>query len=444
MVNVIPLTAPPLILLVHGTWGTKSTWTFPGASLRDAISKQYGDGVQIDRQPWSGRNSPYARRSGTFALKARLEEEFNTAPRQVVLICHSHGGNIAIQARDLLNAEYQHLVTIITMGTPFLDEGRKFFSTSSLDRLPEDKLNILLLAASGALMLGACFLLVQLGIAAGIISGILAPWFQVPSAAIAWILYPACLLLLVFSVFRVISWINVLPISSNSESMERHKHDLSITYSQDEVFEALSIIINLISMMYLLIFTAGRIIFNLLNRWNPIGWVAAIAVLVYYTALGIIVFSLIIQIIIAIVIPKSILPSWLTGVIEGARESAHDIGFQAIIWIFINIGFLSLILVLAVSVVLLTALIRFAVLYTIGVVDMARSQRELLDLVVGSLSVSMVPQGSVQSVQMRGSARFNHTAIYDDKRAIASIVERLDLIIGSSRPMSEVITQQRP
>jgi hypothetical protein len=254
----IAYTAPPLILLVHGTRGAKSPWTFSGSLLHEAILLHFRGAVQIDRQPWSGQNSPKARRGGAVALKDRLQEIFNKTPRKVVLICHSHGGNVALLARELLAAEYQQSAWVITMATPFLRQGRRFLTASTLREIPEQRLTSVAAGLGGALLLGIGLLLILLWFAVMTIAEWLAPMLKVSPTVLVWLLYPAGLALMVYGYRKLVSWVQALPAFPTTTSSRLDQQSLAISYSQDEAFEAISIVVNLLSLAYLAVFIGGR------------------------------------------------------------------------------------------------------------------------------------------------------------------------------------------
>jgi hypothetical protein len=441
--SVIVHTAPPLILLVHGTCGAKSPWTFPGSFLREAISKHFCGAVEIDRHPWSGQNSPKARRAGSVALKDRLQEIFNKTPRKVVLICHSHGGNVALLARELLAAEYQQSVWVITMATPFLRQGRRFVTASTLQEIPEERLSIIAGGLGAALLLGIGLLLILLGFAVATIADWLALLLKVSPTVLAWLLYPAALALLVYGCRKLVSWVHTLPASATTTLSRFDRQSLAISYSQDEAFEAISIVVNLISLVYLAVFIGGRAIIRLVARWEPFEWISFIAYMAVLLAVATLAFSMAGSAIIDAVIPRSSQPEWLATLLSEMTRLAPIVVDKASLWVFSSLAFWAVVFAFAVAVIGLMALARFTLFYLIGVADLARSQEELLALIVGSLSVSMVPEGGAESYQITGSARFNHTAIYDDERTIACILRYLKQVIDDDGASSEAISTLR-
>jgi hypothetical protein len=109
-----------VITLVHGTWARKATWIQPHSTLAKALRVQLGQDAKIFRLIWSGRNSPAARSVATERLKKKLALRFKDHPTaRHYIICHSHGGNIALGAvagNDLENK----IDGVVCLATPFL------------------------------------------------------------------------------------------------------------------------------------------------------------------------------------------------------------------------------------------------------------------------------------------------------------------------------------
>uniref|UniRef100_UPI0026099A09 RHS repeat domain-containing protein n=1 Tax=uncultured Chryseobacterium sp. TaxID=259322 RepID=UPI0026099A09 len=116
--------------LIHGTWSDNSTFSKPIYDL----AKNIGNGT-VYANNWSGENNKFAR---TQAATALYNDVVNTrysimgtsvTNDPVVLIGHSHGGNVAIQAFNMLTEKFQSDVkngilpempemTLVTVNTP--------------------------------------------------------------------------------------------------------------------------------------------------------------------------------------------------------------------------------------------------------------------------------------------------------------------------------------
>ena len=106
------------IIFVHGTFSGPQTKFFK--NLRDALSKVDGSDSFVDIR-WDGGNSFESR------LRAELElvqEVRRLGWSRVLIIAHSHGGNIAYGAVTRLSRRYeQKVLGLVTFGTPFVTLG---------------------------------------------------------------------------------------------------------------------------------------------------------------------------------------------------------------------------------------------------------------------------------------------------------------------------------
>lgn len=108
------------ITLIHGTFARGAPWTQENSRLSTALVKELGGNVEISRCEWSGWNSAGAREAGASKLAQHLQSLGPKDPdvRRFVL-AHSHGGNVALYA--LRNAEVAALVDgVVCLATPFI------------------------------------------------------------------------------------------------------------------------------------------------------------------------------------------------------------------------------------------------------------------------------------------------------------------------------------
>lgn len=109
------------IIFVHGTilfpWLRKRTlaWTRPGSDLHDRIQAAR-PGAIVSSFDWRGRNRHVDRIEAATKLGWRIDR----ADRDVVLVGHSHGGNVARMALQSAEAS-SHRRGLITLGTPFIN-----------------------------------------------------------------------------------------------------------------------------------------------------------------------------------------------------------------------------------------------------------------------------------------------------------------------------------
>lgn len=135
-----PEDPPPSVqvYLLHGTWGrglrpgktpfgrpqTRPIWSEPGGhfhdDLRDALRAQ-GIRASLQTINWSGSNSVLERDHVAKFLAQRLDEDAGRMPGAAqVVIAHSHGGNIALDAARH-HRTGQGRLHIVTLATPFID-----------------------------------------------------------------------------------------------------------------------------------------------------------------------------------------------------------------------------------------------------------------------------------------------------------------------------------
>ncbi len=108
------------IILVHGTWGRRSGWTFPDSALHARLGTEFPD-AKVERFEWSGKNRHRARAEAAAELGRHIDAE---PAGHVVLVGHSHGGSVA--ERTLIHRGWGRAdgerddVGAVTVGTPFL------------------------------------------------------------------------------------------------------------------------------------------------------------------------------------------------------------------------------------------------------------------------------------------------------------------------------------
>lgn len=102
----------------HPWWGTY--WFNDGSAFRERLNAELANKnieVQIECVSWSGANSVLARAAAVPELRDLLCRKPQNSPN--VVIAHSHGGNIAMQAIGGMGAQGAN-VLLVTLATPFL------------------------------------------------------------------------------------------------------------------------------------------------------------------------------------------------------------------------------------------------------------------------------------------------------------------------------------
>ncbi len=132
------------VVIVHGTWAhrdrssqarivnhdlakvnileERARWFEVGSrflSMLHSTLKKFGDVINLDSFIWSGQNSLSHREEASKMLAEHIEITHGKHPESnVLIIAHSHGGNVAVSALNKIqDLSYIHTVTI---GTPFL------------------------------------------------------------------------------------------------------------------------------------------------------------------------------------------------------------------------------------------------------------------------------------------------------------------------------------
>jgi len=114
---MLPITR---ITLVHGTFAPKAEWTGKDSPFRTQWPTSFNEKVEFDKFQWSGNNSHEARHVAALKLAERLKNRAQWYPeRRNILIAHSHGGNVALDA--LRDSGVQKVVdALVCLNTPFL------------------------------------------------------------------------------------------------------------------------------------------------------------------------------------------------------------------------------------------------------------------------------------------------------------------------------------
>ena len=105
------------IWVVHGTWSDPSTFTSDAliayeSTLEDVMSST------SDFQ-WSGENAPESRQDAAIDLANLIKTSMGEdSEMSINIVGHSHGGNVAILASNILAQDNIQVDNLITLGTP--------------------------------------------------------------------------------------------------------------------------------------------------------------------------------------------------------------------------------------------------------------------------------------------------------------------------------------
>lgn len=113
-----------IVVLVHGTFAPDAAWTTSDSPLVRRLTEQLGDHALFVRFQWlgafgTGYNNTHAHRYAASrrlaALWRELRTQYDTTP--ILVVAHSHGGNVALYAAA---EQPDGISAIVTMGSPFI------------------------------------------------------------------------------------------------------------------------------------------------------------------------------------------------------------------------------------------------------------------------------------------------------------------------------------
>lgn len=125
------------IHLVHGTWAngwfkSKTAWFNPDSVSYQRIIDQLPQDVQVEPFLWSGKNSVAARSKAASILRGHIEKSISNDPHtDHVILAHSHGGTVAVEALGGINQKSQgapQIKALICLATPFAYLARPSFA----------------------------------------------------------------------------------------------------------------------------------------------------------------------------------------------------------------------------------------------------------------------------------------------------------------------------
>ncbi|QYK53517.1 MAG: hypothetical protein KF824_01180 [Fimbriimonadaceae bacterium] len=117
-----------IFILVHGTFAPDAAWCKPTSTICTTLTEHLSKEVKIQFIPfnWPGKyfrkfnNSHGDRLSAAERLATLISQTNQLNPgAKVFLICHSHGGNVALYADNILKSA-DKISSIICLSTPFI------------------------------------------------------------------------------------------------------------------------------------------------------------------------------------------------------------------------------------------------------------------------------------------------------------------------------------
>jgi RHS repeat-associated protein len=115
-----------IIVPVHGTWSDRGTWKDLNG-IQQASSSLFNDNRIGSLFPWSGGNYAQSRSEAALQLIDHLKLEMNKESfnGQITLVGHSHGGNISIEALNMMVGmkEFDNVkLNLLSINTPVRDD----------------------------------------------------------------------------------------------------------------------------------------------------------------------------------------------------------------------------------------------------------------------------------------------------------------------------------
>jgi hypothetical protein len=161
LVELTPEARPASLrcVLIHGTWAPNAPWTESNSEISQSLRCLAGGSVHLSKFVWSGANDQQARERAADVLAAALAElAAQNTSASILLVAHSHGGNVAMQAVRGIPIAQQ--AGVICMATPFFHvRARGTFPTRWLQAAAVQGLVGLYFAVSGAFSYGLMWLL---------------------------------------------------------------------------------------------------------------------------------------------------------------------------------------------------------------------------------------------------------------------------------------------
>jgi len=110
----------PIYIVIHGTWSSDTEWYLPGGDFFDALIKSTAKcNASIVPYTWSGKLSHASRVRAARGL-AQVIQSY-PVDTDIYLVSHSHGGNVALLASQILGKDRYNKHTIralYTLATP--------------------------------------------------------------------------------------------------------------------------------------------------------------------------------------------------------------------------------------------------------------------------------------------------------------------------------------
>lgn len=106
------------LILIHGTFARNARWAKKDSPLPKYFLRHLDPHLEMTTVPWSGANTTAAREAGIQNLIAEIDATLRDGPARCIIIGHSHGGTIAVQAVKR-NPSWTNVI-VVCLSTPFV------------------------------------------------------------------------------------------------------------------------------------------------------------------------------------------------------------------------------------------------------------------------------------------------------------------------------------
>ena len=116
-----------VVIPVHGTWSNPYTWKNMGGIL-NATNNLFNDNTRYKQDfKWTGGNNVEERTNAAVRLVAHIENELESldVSEPITLVGHSHGGNVCIEAINMMVGMDKfkgRTINLLTINTPVRDD----------------------------------------------------------------------------------------------------------------------------------------------------------------------------------------------------------------------------------------------------------------------------------------------------------------------------------
>ena len=359
--------------------------------------------------------------------------------RSILVIAHSHGGNIAVRARANIAEPDRKNIHCILMATPFVESNQRYDIRELYRALPTFLArNYYLISMVGfwfATVVGmsrlADFLLGEEAnfIRSAFVHG-RSTLGELPLVISAFF---GPFLLFHFLWSRAEKLLTDMP-QSTPEALampcDSSPHFV-ITYTQDEAYQVLSLIVNMLSLVYQGLFAFMRALADFSARVKvlDLAWSAC------WLVFGVFYLSSLVGVNLWILL-DAVTGVWITHgpwfeYISSILTFAWDMFFRIVTIIinqmFVVVVYAGLACFSGTALLLAVGVTRLAVLSVVGLMDQFWSRDSIVNALVETISISTSPVGRATTLVLKGRSLFNHTKIYDEDATIKFVAEQVTL-----------------